>query len=175
MKEGTSTVSEFKSNLAQVLDGGAIYVEMATLTGLPLDLKITSTTFQSNIASSVSQLGGNGGAISIMGTTDKVDVTLTLCTIATNKALGGNGGFIYIPPTSTSSTVYVTTTSITSSEAKNDGGAFYIAGTGHKILQLVENPMISNTKATIGSGGIAYIQGLSSYVEITYAAIPSSA
>jgi hypothetical protein len=153
----SSTVSEFKSNLAQVLDGGAIYVEMATLTGLPLDLKITSTTFQSNIASSVSQVGGNGGAISIMGATDIVDVTLTSCTIATNKALGGNGGFIYIPPTSSTSNVFVTTTSITSTEAKNDGGAFYIAGTGHKILQLVENPIISNSKATTGSGGIAYI------------------
>lgn len=158
-----------------MLDGGAIYVEMATLTGLPLDLKITSTTFQSNIASSVSQLAGNGGAISIMGATDKVDLTLTLCTIATNKALGGSGGFIYIPPTSTTSTVYVTTTSITSSEAKINGGAFYIAGTGHKILNLVDNPMLSNAKATTGSGGIAYIQGLSSSIEITYAAIPSSA
>jgi hypothetical protein len=157
VKEGTSTISEFKSNLAQVLDGGAIYVEMATLTGLPLDLKITSTTFQSNIASSVSQLSGNGGAISIMGATDKVDLTLTLCTIATNKALGGSGGFIYIPLTSTTSTVYVTTTSITSSEAKINGGAFYIAGIGHKILNLVDNPMLSNAKATTGSGGIAYI------------------
>ena len=92
-----------------------------------------------------------------MGATDQVDVTLTSCTIATNKALGGHGGFIYIPPTSTTSTVYITATSITSSEAKYDGGAIYIAGTGHKILRLVENPIISNTKATSGSGGLAYI------------------
>ena len=41
VKEGTSTVSEFKSNVAQSLDGGAIYVEVATPAGLPFDLKIS--------------------------------------------------------------------------------------------------------------------------------------
>ena len=94
-----------------------------------------------------------------MGASDAVDVSLTSCTLANNKALGGSGGFIYIPPTSTLSTVQVTTTSISSSEAKINGGAFFIGGTGDKVLKLTENPIISNSKATTGSGGIAFIDG----------------
>ena len=115
-----------------MLDGGAIFVDMATITPLPVDLVIAETTFQSNVASSVSLNGGNGGAISIMGAQDFVDVTVTTCTISTNKALGGSGGFLYIPTTATTSTVSVKLTSITSSEAKVNGGAFFIAGTGDK-------------------------------------------
>jgi hypothetical protein len=176
--EGTSTVSEFRNNLAQNLDGGAIHIEMDTAllaTQPPVVITLTSTTISGNIASSVTLLGGNGGAINIFGAADQVDITVTSCIINTNYAKGGHGGFAYIPLTSTTSLVTVTSTTITSSDALNNGGLFYIGGLDHKILKLYDNPSISNSKANKGSGGIAHIEALSSYIEVKYSVVPSAA
>jgi len=55
---------------------------MATVTPLPVDIKIVSTTFLSSFSSSVALLGGSGGAISISGALDLVDVSITSSTIS---------------------------------------------------------------------------------------------
>jgi hypothetical protein len=42
-------------------------------------------------------------------------------------------------------------------------------------LKFIECPTVTGSKTTKGSGGLAFISGLSSYIEINYAAAPAAA
>jgi len=152
--------------------GGGVFIDA------PDSVKIvaTGTTFNQVVGGSSNTIVAactvcDGGVFNIITAIGVVDLTLTDCSVSQNQAAIGKGGFIAVPDTSTDSTFTIAasapakTSSFITNTAKTSGGLFYIGGTGAKVLTL-EDTSVDRAKATTGSGGIAYMAGVSSKVTV---------
>ena len=53
-------------------------------------------------------------------------------------------------------------------QANQDGGGMFIGGTGDKMLKLEECDSIKNQLTNLGSGGVAFMRGSKSTIDVSY-------